>query len=62
MFTGAYSSGAPLVPVLVLTITASSHRRQHEFEDAALEWLDRRHVEEAEGGIGLSPRSDIGRS
>ncbi|KAI9448577.1 hypothetical protein H4582DRAFT_99939 [Lactarius indigo] len=27
-----------------------SHRRQYEFEDEALKWLDKRHLEEVEGG------------
>jgi len=27
------------------------HRRQYEFEDEALEWLDRRHLEEVEGEL-----------
>ena len=30
--------------------TLRRHRRQYEFEEA-LEWLDRRHLEEAEGGL-----------
>ena len=48
-FTGAFAHG--LFVRFHTHTTLRRHRKQYEFEEEALKWLDRRHLEEAEGGL-----------